>query len=335
MSLSPKDDPRTWLVPGSREVPRPPLHARLLYYDLTKSQYLLLRAMNEHAPEGALWEASPETYAETSRVSVRHQFNLIHGWDTVDKRPPGFIGPMNARHTPGFLESGVLTLVRKARRLPHPKPAAYKFNEFKLRLKPELLARLEAGVQQTLPGIRRPGEAAEETPNRQPLPTTAGNCCHDDRQPLPPQSATIADDSKAFNSRALDSKEESQKLTPSGALTNWLSIKEQLQKEFPEAKWISPIYLLRVFGDALGLVMPTNGEMVARAKSCSLLQELARAAGYSGAIIGRYPEDYELERIRVEYPDHYAALPEALRRRFESNAFPQRGAEAHNGKQQK
>ena len=47
MSLSPKDDPRTWLVPGPREVPRPPLQARLLYYELTKSQRALLRAMLE------------------------------------------------------------------------------------------------------------------------------------------------------------------------------------------------------------------------------------------------------------------------------------------------
>jgi len=173
MILSPKDDPRTWLLPGAK---RPPLQARLLYYDLTTSQYALLRSMLENAPEGGLWEASPETYAETSGVSVRHQYNLIHGWNR------------NGRHTPGFLESGVLTLVRKAQRLPRPKPAAYKFNEFKLRLRPELLSRLEAGVQQTLPGIRRLGEPAEDPPNR---------------QPLPPKSATVADDSNATTSKPL------------------------------------------------------------------------------------------------------------------------------------
>jgi hypothetical protein len=182
MSLSPKDDPRTWLLPGAR---RPPLHARLHYYDLTKSQLVLLRAMNEHAPEGALWEASAETYAETSGVSVRHQYNLIHGWNR------------NGRHTDGFLETGVLTEVRKAQRLPRPRPAAYKFNEFALRLRPKLLARLEAGVQQTLEGVL----------NRKPLPTVAGNRCHDDRQPLPPRSATVADDSKATTSTTIQERE--------------------------------------------------------------------------------------------------------------------------------
>jgi hypothetical protein len=141
--------------------------------------------MNEHAPEGALWEASPETYAETSGVSVRHQYNLIRGWDRND------------RHTDGFLETGVLTEVRKAQRLPRPRPAAYRFNEFALRLRPKLLARLEAGVQQTLEGVL----------NRQPLPTTAGNRCHDDRQPLPARSATVADDSKATTSKTIQERE--------------------------------------------------------------------------------------------------------------------------------
>jgi hypothetical protein len=125
MSLSPKDDPRTWLLPGPRRIPRPPQQARLLYYDLTTSERALLRAMIEHAPEGALMEASPETYAERSGVSQRHIYNLIHGWD--DK---------GGRHHPGFLERHILDCKRKAKRGPHPKSAAYIFNEWALRLLP-------------------------------------------------------------------------------------------------------------------------------------------------------------------------------------------------------
>jgi hypothetical protein len=192
MSLSPKDDPRTWLIPG---VKRPPLQARLLYYELTKSERALLRAMVEHAPEGAPMEASPETYAETSGLSVRHIWNLIHGWNR------------NGRHTAGLLERRILTEQSEAKRWPHPKPAVYTFNEFALRLRPRVLARLEAGVQQTLPGIRRPGEPVEDTSNRQPLPAIVGNRCHDDRQPLPPQSATVADDSKATTSKTIQERE--------------------------------------------------------------------------------------------------------------------------------
>jgi hypothetical protein len=77
------------------------------------------------------------------------------------------------------------------------------------------------------------------------------------------------------------------------------------------------MYLLREYGDALGLTMPANGEMIARAKSCQRLQELVREHGYSGALIARYPIDYEIERIRVEFPKHYEALPAALRRKYE------------------
>jgi len=115
--------------------------------------------MLEQAPEGALWEADPKTYAGASGLSVKHIYNLIHGW------------VRDGRHTPGLLELRVLKCVRKAKRLPDPKPAAYAFNESALRLRPDLLSKLEAGVQQTLPGIRRPGEPVEAASDRQPLPT--------------------------------------------------------------------------------------------------------------------------------------------------------------------
>jgi hypothetical protein len=210
VSLSPKDDPRTWLLPGHREVKRPKLQARLLYYDLTKSQRALLRAMHEHAPEGALWEASLETYADVSGLSPRHIYNLIHGW------------VRNGRRTAGFLELGVLKCVRKAKRWPHPKPAAYDFNEYALCLRPKLLKRLEAGTQQTLPGIRHPGEPIEgdpDAPDRQPLPAIVGNRCHDDRQPLPPPSATVADDSKTSTSKTLIQQRERDSATVTPALS--------------------------------------------------------------------------------------------------------------------
>ena len=172
MSLSPKDDPRTWLVPGPREVPRPPLQARLLYYELTKSQRALLRAMLEQAPEGALWEADPKTYAGASGLSVKHIYNLIHGW------------VRNSRHTPGLLKLRVLKCVRKAKRLPDPKPAAYAFNESALRL--------QAAYFKT--GGRSPAD-----PARDPSPRRTCRSCFrsatvadDGRKLLPRRSATVA-----------------------------------------------------------------------------------------------------------------------------------------------
>ena len=179
MSLSPKDDPRTWLVPGPREVPRPPLQARLLYYELGKSERALLRAMHEHAPEGELWEASPQTYAETSGLSVKSIWNLIHG----RKRKDG-------SRVPGFIERRILKEERKGRQAPHPKPAAYRFQEWALSLRPKLLARLEAGIQQPL-GL--------EVRRKTVPPSVTISDAH--RKPLPIASVTISDDSKATTSK--------------------------------------------------------------------------------------------------------------------------------------
>jgi len=175
MSLSPKDDPRTWLVPGPRAVARPPFQARLLYYDITKSQFALLRAMREHAriDEGELCDASPKTLGEISGLSRKHIYNLIHGWTR------------NGRYTPGFLELKVLERKRKAKRGPLPaqrdqtnRTAAYLFHEWALRLKPELLKRLEAGVQQRLPM-----EAGLPKVFRQPLPKSDQSCGNGCRNP--------------------------------------------------------------------------------------------------------------------------------------------------------
>ena len=182
MSLSPQDDPRTWLVPGPRAVPRPPLHARLLYYDLTTAERALLRSMFEHAPEGATMEASPETYAETSGLSVRHIRNLIYGWNRKD-----------GHRVRGLVERHILAETRKGRRAPNPKPAAYVFNEWALHLRPELASRLEVGIQLNLPGVRRPGESTEaESPSAM--------VADRHRKSFPQPSAMVADDSKTTNS---------------------------------------------------------------------------------------------------------------------------------------
>lgn len=112
-----------------------------------------------------------------------------------------------------------------------------------------------------------------------------------------------------------DYKTKSKNITPSGALKKWLEIKSVLQSELPEADWIRPMYLFRELGDALGVTMPRSGEMIARAKSCTRLQELARDAGYSGVLITGYPADYQIEQMRVNFPDIYEALPDALKKR--------------------
>lgn len=128
MSLSPKDDPRTWLVPGPREVDVPPFHARILYYDLTKSERALCSAFDELCSKGSRLCAALETYALLSRLSVRHVYNLIHGRDR------------NGRHTPGFLDRGILTLESETkppcRGWRYQAPAIYVFHEAAIQLDP-------------------------------------------------------------------------------------------------------------------------------------------------------------------------------------------------------
>jgi hypothetical protein len=249
--------------------------------------------MCEHCSDGStVWAAIPRlaAYSKLSERKVQRLIRVLCGRGILSQ-----LAPANTSKR---------------------RPTTYRLNEAALQEDP----RMEPyrARQEQLPGIRRPPVPGEPISDRDLV--SAGH-----QSGVPNDAHLVSSghqsgvcetpDSKAFDPNAQEN--QNQNITPNGALKIWFSIKERLQKEFPEANWIRPIYLLRVYGDALGLVMPPNGEMVARAKSCSLLQELARNAGYSGALIGKYPEDYELERIRVAYPEHYKALPEALRRRFE------------------
>lgn len=212
MSLSPKDDPRTWLVPGPRAVPRPPLRARLPYYDLTTNERALLDAMCEHCSDGTCCWASLETYALHSGLSVRTIWNLLHGRKY-----------RNGRYTRGLLERRIL-IEQAPKKKPskgqrHISPATYLINEPALSLKPEVVSRLEAGVQLPLPKIRRPsmpGEPVEVTPddNRHQVPMTTGTGCIDNRHQVHRQPAPGADDSKASNSRSTDSEEGEAKALP-------------------------------------------------------------------------------------------------------------------------
>jgi hypothetical protein len=327
MSLSDRDDPRTWLVPGPREAPRPPLEARLLYYDISTNERALLRAMCEQRSDGSHCFASHETYAMTSDLSLRTIHDLIHGRNYIDRRPPGFIGPMNGRHVPGLIARRILIELAPARKPSrrrhqwYTKPAIYAINEAALRLKPEILESLEDGIQQTLPGIPRPphpGETFEAAPEH-PAPRAGTTRHHVPDHPAPraEHPALRADDSKAFDSSAIDSKAEKQHAF--GALmAHWIEIKTKLRNQLPREdydQFIRPMYLFRAYGDALGLTLPPNLRMIERAKNCELLQTLVRARGYSGAIIGRYPTDDELIVLQERYPGIEESWGESLKKR--------------------
>jgi len=219
VSLSPKDDPRTWLVPGPREVDPPPLRARLPYYDLTTNECALLVAMCEYCSDGSNCWASLAKYALHSGLSEKTIGDLIHGRNYIDRRPPGFIGPMNARHAPGLIERRVLIelapTAKPSRRHWHTQPATYLINEAALSLDKELLAIQDARKQLSLPGIRRPSvpgepvEVAEGTRHLVPrADDTTPHHVRDHPAPRADHPAPRAGDSKAFDSKALIHKRE-------------------------------------------------------------------------------------------------------------------------------
>jgi hypothetical protein len=225
MSLSPRDDPRTWLVPGPREVPRPPLHVRLLYYKLTTDERALLRAMCEYSRDGlgSGCRASHETYALSSGLHVKTIHNLIHGRYYIDPRPKAFIGPMNAEYVPGLIKRRILIerapVKKPSRRLRrwHTDCAIYDFNEAALSLRKDVLEKLENGVQQTIPGIPRPPRPGEpvDTPEhpapgadstRHHVPDHPAPGADSTRHHVPDHPAPRADDTRAFDSKTLDTR---------------------------------------------------------------------------------------------------------------------------------
>ncbi|SRR5579872_361358 len=111
-----------------------------------------------------------------------------------------------------------------------------------------------------------------------------------------------------------------QNLHTSGALTDWLAIKTQLQTEIPADEWnlwVRPTYLLKVMaGSQMLLALPPDGRIIEAARSRQeLLRGLLKSRGYQGFSLTRYPDDYELERIRTGFPEIYAELFDALKNR--------------------
>lgn len=94
----------------------------------------------------------------------------------------------------------------------------------------------------------------------------------------------------------------------SGALENWFSIKNEMRSVVGPDEWqlwVRPAYLLSVMsGGVLLIALPPSGRIVERARSrLPDLCRLAEQRGYRGLVYTRYPDEYERERIKREYPD--------------------------------
>jgi len=174
-------------------------------------------------------------------------------------------------------------------------------------------------IRRSRPHLGTGAKTTYEFPQMPALRVTKG----DTVSPLRMTLATEKGDTMSPTIRNVGSSRdnlENQNHHTSGAMKDWLEIKKELERQLPAQDYdtfIRPMFLSKLFGDCLGLCVPPNYRIVEHAKQCGLLQELIRARGYSGGIIGRYPTDDELARMREIYPNMFAELPAALRARVE------------------
>jgi hypothetical protein len=107
---------------------------------------------------------------------------------------------------------------------------------------------------------------------------------------------------------------EPTKLSTAGAaLKAWLWIKTELQKQLPEQEWrlwVRPAYLLKVLsGSTLLVALPPSGRIIeaAQIRAPDVLAVIARECGYVVKFT-RYPDGYDRERLRAEYPEFYGQM---------------------------
>jgi hypothetical protein len=89
-----------------------------------------------------------------------------------------------------------------------------------------------------------------------------------------------------------------------GALTAWLTVKEQLKAVLPTDEWklwVRPTYLLRVLDhDHLLLVMPPNNAIIAAAQKRKLMLR-TKLAGYGYSFgFAPYPDDFQRDRLESQ-----------------------------------
>jgi hypothetical protein len=107
------------------------------------------------------------------------------------------------------------------------------------------------------------------------------------------------------------------------AISVWSGIKTQLEHLLPSAEfsqWVRPTYVQRVAGDCIILAAPPDGRIHEKLRASEDLQRLLREAGYSGAKFTPYSDDYELQKLAGRFPDAYASLPPALKKRAQATA---------------
>ena len=105
------------------------------------------------------------------------------------------------------------------------------------------------------------------------------------------------------------------------AVDDWISIKASVSPAFGEdADALRSTYLLKVMGDCLLVALPVDGRIAAKLSAHPELQAAVRSAGYGGAKFTVYPDNYTLQQLGERFPDIYAALTPALKKRAGSGS---------------
>jgi hypothetical protein len=161
--------------------------------------------MCEASSDGSKVYAAIPRLAAYAKLSRRHVARLIHG----------YLDPRTGKRSKGFLERGILTLLAPAGT--RFRTAIYQINEEALHLNPRMQPYLDEAAQQQLPGILKPPKIGIlETPVTDAAPPSTWTPCPpspvtvsmDSGHGVHPTLDTVSTDSKAFDSKTINSNAE-------------------------------------------------------------------------------------------------------------------------------
>ena len=275
---------------------RPPLRARLHWYQLSTAEFSLLTAMCEHCSDGStIWAAIPRL-AAYSKLSERNVQRLLRS--------------LSSR---GALSQLAPANTNKRR------PTIYRLNESALQDDPRMLP--YRNRQQQLPGIHRrpvPGEVIPDVSLVTP--------CHQSGDTTPPSTVTprhrsgdtTSPDSRTSDSSTKDSKDQIQHGDAAlNSMPAWIAFKEQLRCELSDEEWnlwVRPMFLLRTMAASdeqkhLLAAVPPNGRIQSAAmKRLPMMRELLAPGGFNISLTP-YPDEYQIQEVKKRFGIDIAPKP--------------------------
>ena len=293
---------------------RPPLRARLHWYQLSASEFAVLTAMCEACSDGrVVWAAIPRlaAYAKLSRRQV-------------DRLIKGYVDPRTGKRVKGLVERGILTLLSPpgSRR----RTATYRINEDALHLHPPMSPYLAQSAQRELPGIVKPPKrgvsqllVSDAPPSSwTPCPPSPDTVSTDTGHGVHSTLDTVSTDSKAFDPSTTNSKPVIHHGDAAmNSLPAWLAFKEQLRSELSEEEWdlwVRPMLLLKAMPASadqkhLLAALPPNSRIQGAAiNRLQMMRELLAPVGLNISLT-RYPDEWEIKESRRRYGLDMAPKP--------------------------